>query len=175
MNLYLTADRIAINSGGGSRVPYEESEAFKTLGDCCVWDITQIDCAGKEPWKWDDHVLDMVQVHRHRGTDFKLCHTYAGTFSKTVHWLKEHGCKTSFTCAAHDKEESRQEHINCGMDYDARYPHMVVPELWQKYVAGYLEADVLIVPSTYSESIMRKYGRTGPIRIVPHGCDIPKT
>lgn len=185
MNLmYLTADQIGTETGGGL-VTHHESEALKELGPCEIY--SQKDLLHKlvnvnDPWCWDDtfsmgielalkNTRDKGQIPSGVGN---LCHIYAGTFSKTIRLLKEQGVKTSVTCAAHDIAVSRREHAKLHIPYD--YPHMVEPELWARYVRGYLEADLLIVPSTYSKNIMVGYGADPDrIKVIPHGCNIPDT
>jgi len=101
-----------------------------------------------------------------------LAHCYAGCLSHTVRRLRDHGVKVTYTAAAHDKDESRKEYEKLGFRFD--YPHLIKEDLWRHYLRGYLEADVLVVPSTHSESLMRKYGRTGRIEVIPHGVHVPE-
>lgn len=179
MNLYVTADQIGIQTGGGS-VTYQESEALRTLGPCEVWDRTQLATvpiryylSHDDPWDWDSRMLSraFMEWDHDRWNTPQLAHFYAGTFSRTVERLRKDGVKVTYTAAAHDKELSQREHELVGLAYD--YPHMTDPELWKRYVAGYLAADVLICPSTHSADVMRKYGRSGPIEVIPHGVDLP--
>lgn len=178
MNLYLTADQIGIQSGGGC-VTYHESEALKSLGLCEVWGREQIDKEGMEPWKWDTEAKGYARwkwgigaIYREDGPfPLSLVHCYAGTFSKTIEAVQFNGCKVTYTAAAHSVEESRRAHLELGLPYD--FPHLTDPEQWQRYLRGYLLADVLVCPSRHSADVMQSYGRTGPIEIIPHGCDIP--
>ena len=96
----------------------------------------------------------------------------AGTFSRTVSFLKGQNRKVTYTAAAHDVTLSRQEHQKLGMYYD--YPHMTIPSLWERYLQGYLDADVLICPSPHSADVMRRFGAKNRIEIIPHGVDIPE-
>ena len=182
--LYVTADRINETSGGGV-VTFNEAEALKSLGNCDVYGREQLECEGQEPWKWDIKTLDGIwkslelAACRVSGTWIgeglseypKLAHFYAGTFSETVAVLKNHGCKITYTAAAHDVDVSRREHEVYGIPYN--YPHLNDPELWKRYLQGYKDADVLICPSTHSANVMRRFGCTNKIEIIPHGVNLP--
>ncbi len=176
--LYITADKVGLQTGGGL-VTHHESEALKSLGACKVWDrafIADVDSAvaaqlGPDPWCWDNGTIHRLL------TDYKdewpsLCHVYAGTFSQTVGWLQQNGCKVAYTAAAHSIEESRREHEYIGIPYN--FPHLNEPELWAKYVEGYLGADAIVCPSTHSADVMRSFGATNRIEVIPHGCEIPQ-
>lgn len=168
MNLYVTVDKIAEKSGGGL-VTYHESEALKSLGPCDVWDRSTLNCIGEEPWKWD------VTAHRRvlaASEPFQLAHFYSGTFSSTINKLKNNGCKVTYMAAAHDINASRKAHEELGIPYN--YPHLTDPNLWKRYVAGYLAADVVICPSRHSEQVMRSYGCKNVV-VIPHGCTLPET
>ena len=186
VNLYVTADKVGTASGGGL-VTYHESEALKELGECEVWDRDYLSTPSPgwmpltqaEPWLWDENALSHLFM---RGTRPELCHIYAGTFTRTIAQALKgnvaNGDKPSVvttTCAAHSIEESRREHYTCGIDYDKLYNHLVDPELWKRYSRGYMEADVLIVPSTHSEKVVREQGRKGRVEVIPHGVDLPET
>lgn len=171
-NLYVTADVVGKESGGG-KVTFNESEALKSLGPCKVWDRNKLQCRMPEPlvddpfW-WDNHG-DWLSVVP--DLEMKLAHFYAGTFDKTVARLRSQGVKVTYTAAAHDKEASRREHEKLGVPFN--YPHLTDPALWGRYLAGYKAADVLIVPSKHSADVMRSYGCTNRIEIIPHGIDLP--
>lgn len=179
MNLFITADKVGTQSGGGL-VTHHEYEALKTLGDVQLYGRGQVDTTnyGEEPWCWD--VCVGSEVHRQRMAKEngaviqqpRLAHLYAGTFSQTVSELKKLGCKITYTAAAHDVQASRLEHEKLGMQYN--YPHLTQPDLWARYLRGYMEADVLITPSTHSAQVMRAFGCTNRIEVIPHGCEIPK-
>jgi glycosyltransferase involved in cell wall biosynthesis len=181
VNLYVTSDTVGTWTGGGS-VTFNESEALKELGSCEVWDHSKLSFSHgakiQEPWYWDETASDGIdRWGAFRGiysVPFpKLVHFYAGCFTNTVASLKRNGCKVTYMAAAHDKEESRREYIDMGLDYDRFYPHMVVPELWARYVKGYLDADVVIVPSRHSEQVMRGFGAKNRIEVIPHGVNVP--
>lgn len=168
MNLYITADQIGQANHGGGSVTYHESEALKSLGECELWGREQLKWfEGEEPWKWDDCTKNGIDLF----DDLQLVHFYAGTFSNTIKQLKEWGCKISYTAAAHSIEESRKEHELLGIPY--HYPHLTDPAFWKRYLQGYLDADVLIVPSTHSKRVMEGYGAKNRIEIIPHGVHLP--
>lgn len=175
MYLYITSDRIGTPTGGGA-VTYHESEALKTLGRCQVWGRDQIGQPPEEPWGYDLRTQYLgtfpngysKNLYRE---DFQLAHFYAGTFTNTVNNLKRRGTKITYTAAAHSKEDSQDEHRRLGTAFD--YPHLTDPSQWERYVGGYLESDLLIVPSRHSEECMRRYGHKGTVKIIPHGCELP--
>ena len=171
--LYLTADQINAHTGGGL-VTYQESHALSQLGELQELSREQLSELAKyyfeqgyqDPWYWD-----LAALHKF-GCEIKLAHVYAGTFTESIKKLKSCGSIVTYTCAAHDKDLSKQEHLKLGFPW--QYPHLDDEVLWKKYLQGYLLADCIIVPSTYSEKIMRKYGYKGRIEIIPHGCNLPK-
>jgi glycosyltransferase involved in cell wall biosynthesis len=173
LNLYLTADEVGTPSGGGL-VTYQESEALKALGPCTVVDRKTLEPAllgGGDPWHWDETVC-AAHLGGVNFDQLKLVQIYSGTFSRAVSRFKKLGAKVSYTCAAHSVEESRKEHVAIAGSYD--YPHLTDPGLFKRYAGGYMEADLLIVPSTHSMEVVRGQGRTGPIEVIPHGCDLPE-
>jgi glycosyltransferase involved in cell wall biosynthesis len=82
------------------------------------------------------------------------------------------GCPVTYTAAAHSIEESKREHNELGIPYN--YPHLTDPALWNRYVQGYLDADVLVCPSHHSAEVMRGFGARNRIEVIPHGCRIPE-
>lgn len=183
--LYLTADRVGIATGGGLVTKHELGALIELSNEkgqvAQTWGNEHFVAKSingtflpvedtKEPWYFDAIAADDL---RSLGHGYKLAHAYAGTFSRTVAKLKERSCKVSYTAAAHDVKVSREEHERLGFAYD--YPHITQPDLWARYVAGYLQADVLICPSKHSADVMRGFGATNRIEIIPHGCDLPET
>src|ERR1700738_49777 len=200
--LYITADRINTQTGGGL-VTFHESEALKSLGPCEIFDRDILARPGRtafgeydvweealsavamgqtgpdspwvDPWVWDGFACYRwreLERDRQKYQPPKFAHFYAGTFTTTIKKLKEIGCKVSYTAAAHNIELSKQAHLEAGIPFD--YPHLTDPELWKRYVGGYLAADVVICPSTHSADVMRSYGCKN-VEIIPHGVDIPET
>lgn len=178
-NLYLTADVVGMDSGGG-KVTAREWGFFNELHNNCVhvpWLMSRgvlLNAESKEqdPWCWDDIASRQIGAWIDAGEKFKHCHIYAGTFSRSVQLLKLYGCKVTYTAAAHDIDTSRKAYEDLGIPYN--YPHLTVPELWERYKQGYMLADALIVPSTHSKSVMEKYGYKGRIEVIPHGVDLPE-
>ena len=87
-------------------------------------------------------------------------------------YLSDMGVKTTYTAAAHDKNESEAEHKAQGMAFN--YPHLTDPIKWQLYLAGYKSADLLIVPSQHSMKVMTDYGCTNKMKGIPHGVHYPE-
>lgn len=155
MLAYFTCDRIGSETGGGV-VTFNESKALKSLGNFKLFNPNPTN----NPFEADNLICNQ---------DFsgiKLAHFYSGTFSQTVKNLKSQGTKVVYTAAAHDPELSKQEFEGLGMAYDI--PHMTNKDLFDKYVEGYLLADLVICPSTHSESIMKKFGCKNT-KVIPHG------
>lgn len=178
MNLYLTADQIGIHSGGGI-VTANELQALQSLGETQVISRKEIEESKQalewneerfpalcDPWGWDK-----VAYHQF-GNKIKLAHVYAGTFSESIRKLKANGAKVTYTAAAHNIEVSKREHERLGIAFN--YPHLTDPELWNRYVRGYVEADVAVCPSSLSRDCMLSYG-CRDVRIIPHGVHIPNT
>lgn len=176
--LYLTADQIGEETGGGA-VTCHECKALSELGETlCVsrkdmlqiWDNVRDDIdprqsQWKEPWLWDQLAFYSF------GTKHKLAHVYAGTFPDCVRKLKEQGTIVTYTAAAHDVNLSKQEHEKLGVPFS--YPHLTDPVLWEKYLDSYRRADVVICPSTHSKSLMQSFG-CERVEIIPHGVNLPK-
>lgn len=162
---YITADEIGIETGGGL-VTYQEREALRAAS-VTMYTFQPKD-RNTDPFNQDRQVVDEL-----RGmSGIKLAHLYAGSFSQTVSRLHSiEGCKVTYTCAAHDIEVSRAEHLAMGLPFD--YPHLNDPGLWKEYSRGYREADVLICPSAIAAETCKKQGCTNRIEIIPHGCTIP--
>ncbi len=172
---YFTADKIGDWTGGGS-VTFHEREALKSISPS-IYTFNNLEdyqpALGerKDPWTLDDRVSENVSTLSYMPD---LAHFYAGTWTRTIERLRDTSpnIKISYTCAAHDKDLSREEHERLGQSFN--YPHLTNPKLWEEYLEGYLDADLLIVPSINSRNIMRKYGRRKPIEVIPHGCNIPQ-
>ena len=180
-NIYITADQVGRPDHGGGSVTWNESEALKALRPCEVWGREQLEqvfrqLGGTDPWDWDTASvlkLPLPSDEFYERAKFPtLAHFYAGCFTKTVGRLREKGTKVCYTAAAHDIAASRKAHEELGIPYD--YPHLTDPVLWKRYVRGYLEADVLVCPSTHSANVMRGFGAKNRIEIIPHGVDLPK-
>jgi len=88
----------------------------------------------------------------------------------TVRGLRERGTKVSYTAAAHDVGESRKAFEDLGLQFNL--PHLTEKPLWDRYVAGYLDADLVICPSLLSKACMESYGAKNVV-VIPHGCDLP--
>lgn len=174
--LYLTADMIGMNSGGG-KVTARELDFFNKFHSSELYtrflhrETLQGKSQESDPWNWDDATSKQIGEWIDSGEKFKHCHIYAGTFSRSVELLKLYGCKVTYTAAAHDIQASKEAYEDLGIPFN--YPHLVVPELWDRYKKGYMLADGLIVPSTYSKSVMEGYGYKGKIAVIPHGVEIP--
>jgi glycosyltransferase involved in cell wall biosynthesis len=158
--LYLTADAVGVSTGGGV-VTANESRALAQLGDLDVWSFPD----APRPWGADEAAC--ARLRSDESYRPRLVHVYSGTFSKTVRLLKERGCQVTYTCAAHDVQISRAEHLRLGLSFN--YPHLTEPSLWDRYIEGYRHADVVICPSEVAAGVMRTHGGCEKIVVIPHG------
>lgn len=179
--LFITADEIGIETGGGV-VTKNECQALFNLAashnlNAFAWQRATLSTFStiedKDPWVQDECALRKLQS----SPTFKpeLVHFYSGTFSKTVKYLKEKGCKISYTIAAHDKAISWREHRRWGLPFP--YTHLTNDTLWKQYIEGYRLADVIICPSTVAKKTVQEYGpdfANKRIEVVPHGCELPE-
>lgn len=178
MNFYLTADWIGSPSGGGV-VTYQESTALHTLGPRHLLDEQTFAGPGAiptDPFEQDqaayNRVAVLIEMGAEEGKKPVLAHCYSGCLTKTVDYLRWHGCKVAYTAAAHDVDLSKREHEKLGLQFN--YPHLTDPFLWRSYLDGYKQADVLVCPSNHSKEVMRKFGCEQRIEVIPHGVDLPK-
>ena len=174
MNLYLTADVVGTQTGGGS-VTRHESEALSELDTTQVISRNVLSLSN-DPFEQDDAFYDEISKRAIQDNYYgllKLAHCYSGCLSNAVEGLLCMGVKVAYTAAAHDLEVSQREHLAIGLPYN--FPHLTDPELWRRYVGGYLFADVLVCPSNHSAEVMRKFGAKQRIEVIPHGVDIPST
>lgn len=120
-----------------------------------------------DPFQTDLNALRQYKVANKK---YKLAHFYAGTYSKLVEALKNDGTKVTYTAAAHDINESRAEFQKLGFAYN--FPHLTDPSLFEQYVKGYKDADVVICPSHHSKAVMESYGCKN-VAVIPHGTHTP--
>jgi glycosyltransferase involved in cell wall biosynthesis len=178
--LYLTADQVGTETGGGL-VTYEESMALTEFAgplETEVWERNRLH-GGHDPWGWDLVAYDGVDHWSLSGVGKgpfpTLCHIYSGSFSKTVASLKRNGCKVCYTIAAHDRKVSREEHEKLGIPFP--YTHLTEEPLWKRYIEGYRLADVIVCPGSVPAKTVRDYGpefKDKKIVIIPHGCHLPE-
>lgn len=161
--LYITSDKIGSETGGGA-VTFNELEALKSIAPTDVINPPVLD----NPFETDKLALEQV---RNVVKDYKLAHFYAGTFTQTIKFLRENGVYVTYTCAAHDPDESIAEFGVLGLDYP--FKHMSDKALREFYIQGYREADLVMCPSKHSKEILHKQG-CKKVVIVPHGHYEPK-
>jgi glycosyltransferase involved in cell wall biosynthesis len=166
-SLFITADEVGIQTGGGI-VTNNEYLALKSFSNVDVLQRSDI----MPPQNADNpFMIDSTALNKVTNLKPHLTHFYAGTFSNTIKKLKENGSKISYTAAAHDRKTSIEEFNNLGYNYP--WEHMSNDKIFELYVNGYKEADLLICPSTLSAKVMRSYGCTNEIVVIPHGVHIP--
>lgn len=172
--LYLTADRLGIETGGGL-VTDQEYTALRSMGHCELMDAVVMDGISNpfDQDAWFAGVVITNAIHKNYYGQLKLAHCYSGCLSETVKELQCMGVKISYTAAAHNVAVSRREHLALGIPYN--YPHLTDSEQWRRYLEGYKQADLLICPSQHSAGVMRGFGCTNKIEVIPHGVNIPET
>ena len=159
-SLLVTSDRIG---SSGATVTGYEYKALKSLGEAEVLNPEPM----ADPFETDQIA---VNLYKRLNKKFDLVHFYAGTYSKLIDLIKSDGSKVTYTAAAHDINESRDEHLILGYAYD--YKHLTDPGLFNEYVRGYKSADVVICPSHHSLNCMSSYGCNNMV-VIPHGCEPP--
>ncbi len=172
MDLYITNDRIGIESGGGW-VTKNERDALAEQSEIIWMDwgilgplaskipngvfAPDISCASS--------VLDLLDTYK-----FDIAHFYSGSFPSTVDLLRRSGTKVTYTVAAHDPEISREEHLKLGMDFE--YPHLKDQKLFRYYTECFRQSDVVVCPSKKSARIMESFGCKKTI-VINHGIMNP--
>ena len=104
-------------------------------------------------------------------TNVDLAHMYGGSFTNTIRMLKSKGIKTTFTIMWHNRMTSISEH----QKFFGEYPFNYVKDdtLFNMYVGGIREADIVIAAGSVPRNLMLKEGAKR-VEIIPLGCDIPK-
>jgi len=161
MFLFITADKIGSNTGGGSVTAHELS-ALSKLDDVKVINPEP----QQNPFDTEKQVLK--EIKNLDFTKVKLAHFYSATYPETVKLLKEKGVKVTYTVAAHNNIESKKEFELLNIPYN--YPHMTDPDLFEKHNVSYTHADCVICPSIAAKKIMERIGCKN-VEVIPHGCD----
>lgn len=166
-SLYITADLIGAQSGGGI-VTKNEYEALASISEIIhPIDRNRIGISNN-PFDLDNRAYEIIQQALEHD-NYQIAHIYAGAFPRTVRKLKEYGVRVTYTAAAHDIKTSKEEHQKLGIPYN--YEHINDKRLWENYLEGYLNADHLICPSSLSLQVMHNFGRHSRMCIIPHGTD----
>ena len=159
--------------GGAGQVTKQELLALKEVfGDDSV-DVLQLQnvrpavyASLDVPYLWDYFAL--AQLHGSRFDALQHAHIYSGCYTETIRYLRNRGVTVSYTCPAHARGPSLEERLKRG--FGANLPHIDDDALWAQHKQGYLEANMVIVPSTHSEDFLRSEGVTKLVKI-PHGID----
>jgi glycosyltransferase involved in cell wall biosynthesis len=166
--LYITADKVGLLSGGGT-VTAMELKRLRSLEPTILLDRDAVDpnyTDRDNPFVFDDLALKCLEPIL-ADAKVKLAHFYAGTFGKTARRLKQAGVKIAYTCAAHDRHASIAEFERLMGSYP--FAHIKEEPIWQRYIDGYRQADIVVVPSKHSEEVVRSYGGCENIVVIPHG------
>ena len=108
-SLYCTADKIGTVSGGGVVTSNEYRALSEVFGASFRIDEDLLGTS-PDPFELDERALKVVSTPTQRAP-VSVAHFYAGTFTKTVQNLREHGIKVTYTAAAHDLAESKKEWV----------------------------------------------------------------
>lgn len=161
MFLYITSDKIGLETGGGV-VTKNEILALRSLGNVCI--INPL--PESDPFATEKHAFnELLQIDLNK---IRLAHFYSATYPEIVKYLKSKNIKVTYTVAAHDNIESKKEFEILGIPYD--FPHMVIPELFNKYTSSYLNSDIIICPSKHSEKVNQRIGCKKTV-VISHGCE----
>ena len=176
-SVYITADKISMDTGGGA-VTTNELEALKSVSDdVFVVSRDDIDPAlfkqPASPFLEDYFTLQQILLQQEiQKGYFDLAHLYSGCFTETIRYLKDRGTKVSYTVAAHNRRLSIEEFQRLGMEYP--FHHVSDDRLWQIYTEGIRLADVVIAPSSKSAEILKSDIGCKNVIIIPHGITWPK-
>ena len=167
--LYVTADKIGTETGGGA-VTKNELQALMAVFD----DVTVLSHVELSPERWRQpetpFIYDYFALQQVRGKRFKHAHFYSGTFTQTVRYLKSRGTKITYTVPAHDRKVTVEEFGLNGLEYP--WHHIKDDDLWEIFSEGYRLADMVVAPSSMSMDFLVKSGCKN-VRVIPHGCEIP--
>ena len=173
MRAVLIAGDVVGAPGGAGQVTKHELLALKAVfgedqvGVLQLQDVRPAVYAGLDvPYLWDYFAL--AQLHEPCFGALEHAHIYSGCYSETVRYLKSRGVTVSYTVPAHARGPSLKERQLRG--FGANLPHIDDDALWAQHKLGYLEADVVIVPSSHSEEFLRSEGVSHIVKI-PHGID----
>jgi len=162
--LYITQDQVGIPTGGGLVTGFE-METLASLGEGIVKLDRSVVEVSSDPFENDERFCQAVKRHvAERGIP-RMAHFYAGCFTMTVEYLKSKGTKISYTVDAHDPDLSIEEFGRCGIPYE--HKHMSDKNLRTLHNKGCVLADLMIVPSSNGEKIMKSVG-CRRIAIIPH-------
>jgi glycosyltransferase involved in cell wall biosynthesis len=173
VNLFISLD-LGTNSSGNI-VSTHELEFLKSISD----NVIQLGYEEISPTKYglpdNPFMIDYLAMNKASQIDLSnisIAHTYAGSFTNTIRYLKAKGIKVTSTVDAHNREESIKEFHNLGYDYP--FKHVSDDKLWKLYSDFTRETDIIIVPSKISKEILIQEGvKEDNIKIIAHGTDIP--
>lgn len=166
--LYITADKVGVETGGG-KVTFHELGALRALGDVTVFQPSD-SVARDNPFYQDQNVHTQLRewFKAIQGKPKpRLVHLYSGCFSNTVQYLKEEGVKVCYTVAAHNLPESMKEHKSLGLPFN--YTHLTDTNQFKRYTRGYRDSDTVVAPSTHSQDYLKSQGCRQTV-VIPHGC-----
>lgn len=169
-SIYITADRIAMGTGGGA-VTMNELQALRSVSKVGLVLSSEntdprIFKQPDSPFLWDYFALGQI-----KGQAFDIAHLYSGCFSETVRYLKSTGARVSYTIAAHNRRLSIEEFHRLGMEYP--FPHIKDDDLWQIYSEGFRLADIVVAPSKKSAQLLKSDG-CQKVVVIPHGVNLPQ-
>ena len=169
-SVYITADSIGIETGGGV-VTRNELEALRSVSE--VGMVLSREKIAPELFRQPDSpfLYDYFALQQIKDQHFDLAHFYSWTFTQTVSWLKSRGTKVTYTVPAHDRKTTVEEFERLGLEYP--FPHIKDDYIWDIYSEGYRLADVVIAPSKRSAEFLKSEGCKNVV-VIPHGTNLPK-
>lgn len=173
--LYISTD-LGVDSSGGLVCKYE-LEAMKSLGDNVI-EFGPKNVGPTENGLPDTpFLIDYLTLYRLSKLDLAglkvdLVHFYGGCYGQSIRYLKSKGIKTTMSIMWHDRKTSIEE---CEKYYGP-YPfnHVKDDRLWNIYIEGVREVDIVIVAGTVPRDLILNEG-CKRVEIVPMGCDIPES
>lgn len=114
----------------------------------------------------------MTKLSKMDLSEIDLAHMYGGCYSLTIPFLKSKGIKTTLTNQFHSRSISIQEHEQLFGKNSFPFNHITDDKLWNMYIYGIKEADIVITGGAAGKNLILKEGAKR-VEIISHGCYIP--
>jgi glycosyltransferase involved in cell wall biosynthesis len=173
-SIFITTNEFTPFTGGG-KVSIHESKALEQYSDS-ITRVSRKDVPSEywgNPFQQDAYISTLID------DSFDLVHFNGNPFHYTLQSLKYFNpdIKVVSSVPAHNLDLSVEEHYKLGIPYGKHYPHMVYPELWEKYIHHINLSDLVITPSKMSKIWLLDLPliqvEENKVSVIPHGCDIP--
>jgi glycosyltransferase involved in cell wall biosynthesis len=173
-SIFITTNEFTPFTGGG-KVSIHESKALEQYSDS-ITRVSRKDVPSEywgNPFQQDAYISTLIDE------PFDVVHFNGNPFHYTLQSLKYFNpdIKVVSSVPAHNLDLSVEEHYKLGIPYGKHYPHMVYPELWEKYIHHINLSDLVITPSKMSKIWLLDLPliqvEENKVSVIPHGCDIP--